>query len=141
MSVITQHITPETQPYWEGLQRDELLLQKCSSCGHIRNPVSWICPECLSEDFSWATMSGRGTVETFIWYMQRIDAVVGGDLVFTPDLPYNVAMIRLPEGPILVSNVSGIKFGELAVGDQVTASFDPVPDTEWSVLRFIKQAG
>jgi uncharacterized OB-fold protein len=136
MSAITSYITAGTEPYWEGLKEGKLLLQTCSQCQYIRHPISWLCPQCLSEEFTWEAMSGQGTVETFIWYMEHLEAATGGEPVFRNELPYNVAVIRLPEGPSLVSNVRDVSFGDLQVGQAVSASFDGVPDSEWSVLRF-----
>jgi uncharacterized OB-fold protein len=140
MSSITNHITTETEPFWAGLKRGQVLLQSCSQCHYVRHPISWICPQCLSEEFTWQAMSGHGTVETFIWYMQRIDAVTGGDLIFDPEFPYNVAVIGLTEGPRLVSNVRDVSFGDLRVGQKVSASFDTVPGSDWAVLRFVREA-
>src|ERR1700734_763354 len=137
-SAITSYITAGSEPYWEGLRKGELLLQTCSHCQYIRHPISWICPQCLSEEFTWQPMSGKGTVETFIWYMEYLEAAVGGEQLFRNELPYNVAAIRLPEGPCLISNVRDVRFGDLAVGQAVSASFDAVPGTDWSVLRFVR---
>ncbi len=140
MTAITDHISTENEPFWQGLKRRELLLQACSQCRYIRHPVSWICPECLSGDFTWQAMSGQGTVETFIWYMQRLGATAGGEMLFNPELPYNVAIVRLREGPKLISTVRDARFGDLRVGQAVTAAFDLVPGTDWSVLRFTREA-
>jgi uncharacterized OB-fold protein len=136
MSAITNYITADSEPFWAGLKRGELLLQSCSQCHFVRHPISWICPQCLSEEFTWRAMSGQGQVETFIWYMEHLEAVAGGEPVFRPELPYNVAVIRLPEGPSLVSNVKDVRFGDLQVGQTVSARFDSVPGSDWAVLRF-----
>ena len=131
MASVTNLITEEIRPYWDGLKQGELRLQKCSDCGHIRHPIRWICPQCLSERFTWAKMSGQGAVESFIWYFERPAAIPD----FSLEAPYNAAAIRLEEGPLLLSNVLGSSFGLLRVGDVVSACFD-VLDDDWTLLRF-----
>jgi uncharacterized OB-fold protein len=126
-------ITPETEPYWRALKQRKLLVQRCAGCGYLRLPARWICPECLSEEHAWEEMSGAGRVETFVWYLRHIEPVPDG---IRRDLPYNVAVVQLAEGPRLLSNVEGTQFGELQVGDAVTASFEDISD-DWAALRFV----
>lgn len=135
MASVTTLITEENRPYWEALKQGELRLQKCSGCGHIRFPVRWICPQCLGEQSTWAKMSGLGTVESFIWYFERPAAIPD----FSLEAPYNVAAVRVDEGTVLLSNVLSVKFGGLAVGDRVTATFDTLDDG-WKILRFVPEA-
>lgn len=104
----------------------EIRLQRCDECGYIRAPESFACPECLSQAATWTVLSGDGTVETFVWYLEHLDPHPDG----APAVPYNVAVVRLAEGPALITNVTGVAFGELAVGDAVRAAGDP------AVLRF-----
>jgi len=104
----------------------EIRLQRCDDCGYVRAPEAFACPECLSRDATWTTLSGDGTVETFVWYLRHLDPHTAP----LPEPPYNVAVIRLAEGPAIISNVVGVAFGELAVGDAVRAAEDP------DVLRF-----
>jgi uncharacterized OB-fold protein len=99
--------------YRAFLANGEFRLQCCSHCGYARYPARWICPECLSEEFEWKSMSGNGIVETFTWYMKSLDRR------FTT-VPYNVALVRIAEGPRLITNVM-CDFEELKVGMPVVA--------------------
>jgi uncharacterized OB-fold protein len=136
MSAIEKHVDEVSEPFWRGLTHGELKLQRCTGCGYVRHPISWLCPECLSDTYDWQVMSGRGTVETFIWYFEFLDAAVGELAGYQKELPYNVAAIRLEEGPSLISNVQDVAFGELEVGANVSAVYDPVAD-DWALLRFV----
>lgn len=138
MHPIEARIDDATEPYWRGLTERELRVQQCSSCGYLRHPISWLCPECLHEGFEWVAMGGRGSVETFIWYFEFLDAAVGELAGFQKDLPYNVAAIRLEEGPRLIANVRDVAFGELKVGASVRSVFDDVGDG-WALLRFVTE--
>ncbi|MDP3137428.1 MAG: OB-fold domain-containing protein [Burkholderiaceae bacterium] len=100
--------------YRAFLARGEVRQQRCSACGRFRPPSSWVCPECLSEAWGWEPVSGKGTVEAFVWYLQSFDER------FT-HVPYNVALVRLDEGVRVMGNVNAVAFGELSVGQQVVA--------------------
>jgi uncharacterized OB-fold protein len=90
---------PIDREYWEGCLKGELRLQHCGSCGTWRFPPEPICPKCLSTDYRWEPASGRGTV--WSWIIMHRDYFPG----LKDQLPYNVALIRLDEGPMLISNV------------------------------------
>jgi 3-oxo-4,17-pregnadiene-20-carboxyl-CoA hydratase alpha subunit len=116
------------------LGEGRLVLQQCTKCGQIRYPARGICPECQSLTFEWTEAKGMGVVESFIWYFHSPTEIPD----FPLPAPYNVAAIRLREGPVLTSNVVRVDFGELECGDVVQAEFD-APGTEGSaVLRFHK---
>jgi uncharacterized OB-fold protein len=102
--------------YQSALAGHRLALQRCAACGFVRYPPGPSCPECWSGDFEWKALSGDGRVLSVIWYMQSLDRRF-------PEVPYNVSLVKLAEGPALISNVLGAKFGEIAVGDAVRASY------------------
>ena len=92
--------TPETQPFWDGCAAGELRLQRCTSCdaGHYFPPRPF-CPRCLSDQVEWETVSGRGTLHT---YVINHRAAPG----FEP--PYAIAVVQLDEGPRMMGNITGV---------------------------------
>jgi len=116
-------ITPETEPFWAATRNGKLSMQKCAGCNHIRYPVNEICPRCLSEDAEWVTLSGKGTVFSFIVFHQVYNQA------FAKDVPYNVALIQLDEGPRMFSNVVGVPNDAVKVGDRVEAVFEKATET------------
>lgn len=50
------------RPYWEGLQQETLLAQRCESCNERFYPPQAHCPVCLSKDYRWFELSGKGTL-------------------------------------------------------------------------------
>jgi uncharacterized OB-fold protein len=54
---------------------------------------------------------------------------------FAGDVPYNVSLIQLEEGPRMISNVIGVPPSEVKVGDKVHVVFDAVT-AEISIPRF-----
>jgi uncharacterized OB-fold protein len=132
------NVTPDSEPdvFQSGLEHHELRVQRCSACGYVRHPARWLCPECLSEDYSWDRLSGDGHVETFTWYLRHVPPVPK-EIQRQP--PYNVAVVALVEGPRVLSNVEDVAFGELQVGDRVTARFDDAPTGV--ALKFVEVTG
>jgi uncharacterized OB-fold protein len=112
--------TPESEPYWEAIRRHELQLQRCASCGQFWFPPSEVCPDCLSDTWFWTPLSGRATL--FSWIVMYRAYHPG----FKNDLPYNVAVVELEEGPRLVSNVVGCSLDELQLGMPLEIVFDDV---------------
>lgn len=113
-------VTDENRPFWDGLRERALRLQKCGDCGHLRYPISRWCPRCLGEEAEWVDLSGRGEVMSTIVFHQVYTKEFAGDV------PYNVSLVRLDEGPQLFSNVVGIAPSDVAVGDKVEIVFDDV---------------
>lgn len=106
-------ITELSAPFWVAGLEGALRLQRCSACQHIRFPLDTICPRCLSPEYEWEAMSGRGSVQTFIRFHRAYDKS------WEDRVPYVVALIELDEGPVLISNVIGEGAPDLKVSDPV----------------------
>ena len=117
------------KPFWNAAREGKLALQHCTACGKPRYPINHVCPHCLSDKFEWKAVSGRGTVYSSIVFHQVYHQAFAGDV------PYNVSLIQLEEGPRMFSNVVGIPPSQVKVGDKVRVVFDPVTP-EISIPRF-----
>lgn len=109
-------------PFWEAARASYLSLQQCAGCRHVRYPISHVCPRCLSGDFTWSRMSGKGTVLSSIVFHQVYHAA------FASEVPYNVSLVELDEGPRMLTNVIGVAPSLVTVGARVEAVFDPVAE-------------
>jgi uncharacterized OB-fold protein len=116
-------------PFWQALRRAELRLPRCRACGHLVFPIGPCCSECLAAEFDWPALSGRGQVWSYIVYHHAFSKAVADRV------PYNVAIVRLDEGPQLITNVVGIPNDALRNGMRVRAVFDHA-DPARSLLRF-----
>lgn len=115
-----------TEPFFAAGEEGRLLLAICGDCDEMRLPTSPACPTCLAEGFEWREVSGRGTVYTFAIMHQRYHPA------WEPDLPYNIAVVELEEGPRMPANVIGVANDEIAVGMAVQIAWEregdaPVP--------------
>ena len=119
-------------PFWEGTKQGELRVQACGTCGHLRFPPRPMCPHCTGDQVQWRTMSGRGSIWSFvIAHPPLLDAY----LAFAP---YNVIVVELAEDSHirmvgnLVSDTSNapnsVDASELVVGRSVQVTFETVND-------------
>lgn len=122
-------LNDDNRPFWEAAQRGELHMQQCLDCNHIRYPINHVCPKCLSSRTGWKRLSGRGEVFSSIVFHQVYHPG------FAKEVPYNVALIQLEEGPRMISNVVGIPANQVRVGHKVEVVFDRVTE-EVAIPRF-----
>ena len=102
--------------------KDEFVLMQCSSCNEYRLPVFADCNMCLSPDYTWEPASGKGTVRTFGIMHQRYHAG------FEPELPYNIIVVELEEGPRLTSNMVGVENDRIRIGMAVEITWEQHDD-------------
>jgi uncharacterized OB-fold protein len=121
-------VTPETETFWAGCQRGELLLQRCPKCETFQHKPRGICAACLSPDLEHVASSGRGHVHSFTTIARnRLPA-------FKEACPYVVAFVELEEGPRLMANVVGVPPEQVEIGLPVEVEF--VSAGELAVPRF-----
>ena len=113
--------TPETEVYWEGCRKHELLLQRCTQCSEFQFYPRIICTNCASEDLEWVKGSGRGRVLTFAIVRRAVSEA------YAADVPYVVALIQLDEGPTMMSNVVQCDPETVKIGSPVQVIFE-----DWS---------
>jgi uncharacterized OB-fold protein len=113
----------ESAPFWEAARAHVLKLQKCGACGRFWFPPSTRCAHCLSDDFAWEAVSGRGRVFSFVTYRRLYHKGWEGEL------PYVVAVVELDEGPRLLTTLTGVAAEDVACDMPVAVAFDDVTDT------------
>jgi len=70
----------------------------------------------------WVKVSGRGKLYTWTTIFQRYHPA------FADELPYNVAMVELEEGPRVITNVVECKNDDLHIGMEVEVVFEDVTE-------------
>ena len=122
-------ITEENRPFWEGCRQGKLLLQFCDACQQHQFYPRLYCMHCNSEGLHWVEARGRGVIYSYTIIHQNKSPE------FMPDVPYNVAIVQLEEGPRMMSKIVDIDSADLRVDLPVRVVFDPVNDT-MSLPRF-----
>ncbi len=109
--------TPETRPFWEGCAAGELRLQRCSACNRVQFPPRRFCSGCFADGLAWERASGRGSVLTYTVVTQATPA-------FAAEVPFVMALIRLDEGPTMLSGVRGCEPSDVFIGMPVEVEFE-----------------
>lgn len=86
-------------PFWAAAAEGRLLLQRCAACRRFAAYPREICPHCWSQDQAWEEVSGRAEVQTFT----RVHRA--GNAGWQVAAPYVVALVRLAEGPVLLTQL------------------------------------
>jgi len=107
-------------PFWQAAKAGELRLQKCVDCGNVWYPPSFGCPRCLSDNYEWAKMSGKGKIWSWVVFHQLYFQS------FSEDIPYNVIVVQLEEGPLMISNMVEVKNENIRCDMPVEVVFDSV---------------
>ena len=120
---------PESLPYWQAAREHRLALPKCEDCQKFWFPPSRTCPHCLSANFSFQNVSGKGKIFSFVTFHRVYRPA------FTNDVPYVVALIELDEGPRLLSNIIGVTHDQVKCEMRVEVVFDDY-DEDISIPKF-----
>jgi hypothetical protein len=120
---------PESLPYWQAAREHRLALPKCEDCQKFWFPPSRTCPHCLSTNFSFQNVSGKGKIFSFVTFHRVYRPA------FANDVPYVVALIELDEGPRLLSNIMGVTHDQVKCEMRVEVVFDDY-DEDISIPKF-----
>jgi uncharacterized protein len=115
-------------PFFASAARGELVFQRCER-GHAFLYPRSVCPSCHSAELAWESSAGRGEIVTF--------AVVHRppwDDLARP-VPYVVVLVRLDEGPQLLSTLEGVEPAAVHIGQRVQAAFEHVEE-DLGLVRF-----
>lgn len=118
-----------TRPYWEHARAHRLSVQVCTRCGDRHFPPSPVCPKCLSDAQEWQVASGRATLVSWCTFHRAYWSS------FKEDIPYDVCVVQLEEGPLVVSNFAAGRPEGVHAGMRLEAVFDDVTP-EVSLVRF-----
>ena len=99
-------ITEFEAPFWDGLQNRQFHIQQCGACGHFQFPPSPVCIECLSDDVKWVPCSGRAKLWSRVKFHKNY-------LEPYSDVPYDVILAKLEEGPIVTGRVDEEYSGQM----------------------------
>lgn len=111
------------------LRQGRFMVQRSRESGEYVFFPRVAAPRSGRRDLEWVEVSGRGTVYSTTVVRVR-----------PPQVPYNVALIDLAEGPRLLSRVEGVAAQDVRIGMSVRARiteadgrpllvFDPVQET------------
>ncbi|WP_158292498.1 Zn-ribbon domain-containing OB-fold protein [Paracraurococcus ruber] len=125
--------TTDSRPYWEGLARGTLLLQRCAECGRMRHYPRPLCDACHSFAADWIEASGRASVHSWTVAHHPYHPAFRGEL------PYTVVTADLPEGVRIVAQLRDAQADRLWIGAPLRIGFED--NGEGMVLPVLVTAG
>lgn len=95
--------TPETQEFWDGIKAGEFRLQRCQEAGCEKTyfPPRPFCPSCGSRNVATFKASGKGTLHSYVINHRPAPG-------FQNEAPYAIAVVKLDEGPTLMTSIRGV---------------------------------
>ncbi len=97
--ILLPPITDQNKPYFDGLDAGELRLQHCPQDDTWVFPATPVCPTCLTTELEWLTVSGKATLWSWIRIHQQYFEA------YADERPYQVAFVKLAEGPFMMTRV------------------------------------
>lgn len=90
-------VNADTEAWWSATRERRLVIQRCRANGHLQHYPRSVCVTCGSTDLDFVDALGTGTVYSHTAVHRAPAAGVS--------VPYVVALVRLAEGPVVLSNI------------------------------------
>jgi uncharacterized OB-fold protein len=116
-------VDAQLAPYFAAAKDGRLVVQRCGGCGLLRFPPRELCSGCLAIAFEWVPVSGRGEVFSYNVMHQIYHPA------FASEVPYAVVVVKLAEGPKMISNLVDCPVGEIRIGMPVAVVFEAASET------------
>jgi uncharacterized OB-fold protein len=110
--------TVDSEEFWRGCERGELLLRRCEECGTIAYYPRSHCISCGGERLAWQQSAGTGTIYSFTHV-----AVSFYGKAWESRLPYTVVLVDLVEGPRMLSRLVDAERARVRIGARVKLAF------------------
>ena len=109
------------QEFYAHCSSGVLHLQHCSECDLVRYPTTTACPWCMSPEYNWKPMSGKGHVYSYAEIHHAIQPA------FREHTPYALLLVELDEQKDQPNEYDGLRLnGNLVTNNGVLAPPDLV---------------
>lgn len=105
-----------TQPFWDALNEQRLVIQRCNRCSRYQYYPRLVCRHCQARALTWEEVSGTGTIYTF-------SIVSRSPSQFQSLVPYVVAVVELKEGPRIATRIMTTDVSTVRIQDNVEVRF------------------
>lgn len=112
-----------SEPFWAGVARGELLIQRCNTTGRLQFPPRPVSLATGRRDTSWVAVSGRASL--YAWTLTHVPWP--GHEHRTP---YWCATVELEEGVRLVTNLVQVQGPELYAGMPLQLVWEDLSPTQ-----------
>jgi uncharacterized OB-fold protein len=99
-------------------EKPQLIGSQCPKCGEIFFPVNPVCINCQSQTMNDIKLSRRGKVWTYSTIMLPPPQWYKGAV------PFDLGYVKLPEGVMIWTRLSGAEPGTFKIGQEVELDID-----------------
>jgi len=119
----------ETHPFtiesfYKFVSERKLMAAKCSKCGTLLLPPRPVCTKCLSTDFKWVELKGKGKLLSYT-------VIHVSPVQFQSMVPYTVGIVKLEDGPHLPGMIRDVEPEKIRVGMDLKVDFETSIPTQW----------
>jgi len=107
------------QPFWDAAAQHRLVVHQCKVCKRRYWPAS-SCVQHGDKDMEWVPVSGRAKVYTYTVFHRPFL------IERQKEVPYNVAVVELEEGPLMFTNIVGCANSDIKIGMSVRVVWEDV---------------
>ncbi|HMV71704.1 MAG TPA: MaoC family dehydratase N-terminal domain-containing protein [Pseudomonadales bacterium] len=122
--------TPDTRPFWNGLNEGRVMLRHCRECDTLFHYPRTVCPGCLSSDLDWRQARGSATLYTYTISRRPTHPL------FADEVPQYLAVVELDEGPRLTSTLVNVPEANIRIGMPLEPVFEHHAKERITLLRF-----
>jgi uncharacterized OB-fold protein len=109
-----------TQAWWDATREGKFLVQRCAGCDHRQHYPRNLCTACGGTDLTYDEASGRGQIYSHTTVRRAPHPAF--------EAPYVVALVRLEEGPVVLSNITGVDPADVRCDMPVKLVWEDLPD-------------
>jgi uncharacterized OB-fold protein len=109
-----------TAPFWDATTQRRLVIQRCDACDAYQHYPRSFCIACEANDPPFVEASGRASIVSF--------SIVHRAPHPAFEAPYAVALVRLDEGPTLLTNIVTGDLDAIRCDQRVTLIWEELPD-------------
>lgn len=110
-------MTDPIDDWWNATRERRLVLQRCGDCGEHQHYPRYLCTNCGRTHLDLVDAAGTGSVLSFT----EVHRAPARDV----PTPYTVALVRLDEGPVLLTHLT---YGEPQCDDRVRVRWRALDD-------------
>jgi uncharacterized protein len=113
-------------PYWEGLRREALMVQRNAKTGVYQFPPQWIAYDTQTFDVEWVEVEPKGVIYSWTRVWHPVHPALADAC------PYIVVVVELPHaGHVrMLGNLLGDPRQPVVIGADVECVFEHHPDAE-----------
>ncbi|TXN30937.1 Zn-ribbon domain-containing OB-fold protein [Lacisediminihabitans profunda] len=115
-------ITQDNEDFWRSTREHAARLQRCNACEKFWYYPGPVCHNCGARNWTWTLLSGVGTIYSY----SVLERAKGNP--YEEDVPITIVLVRLAEGPVVMSNLFDYEPGELAIDAEVMIDYEDVND-------------